>query len=252
MGTDVNFSMKIVTIMQPTFLPWLGWFDLLDQSDVMILLDDVGFSKQSWQQRNRIRTPNGLQYISLPVKTSGRMGQLIRDTSLDNSKYVDKMIRTVQGNYAKAPFFEHYFDSFCTALKISSSSGKLLDLNYGLIRWLTTELGLNKPFILASELNVSGTRGDYVARLCKEMQATDYLSPAGAETYLMEDYLEFKNLGVKIKLQNFEHPEYKQCYEPFESYASVLDLLMNEGSDSLNIIRSGRRNSRLLVGYTPD
>lgn len=238
--------MKTVTIMQPTFLPWLGWFDLLDQSDVMVLLDDVGFSKQSWQQRNQIRVASGLQYLSLPVKTSGRLGQLIRDTSLDNSRYVDKIIRTVQGNYAKAPFFSQYFDSFCDSIKEASVSGKLLDLNYGLILWLTSELGINKSFILASDINVGGTRGSHVAALCKQMNATHYLSPAGAEAYLMEDYTSFETAGIEVRLQCFEHPKYRQCFEPFEAYASVLDLLMNEGKESINIIRSGRRESRLL------
>jgi len=232
--------------MQPTFLPWLGWFDLLDQADVMILLDDVGFSKQSWQQRNQIRTTNGLQYLSLPVKTSGRLGQLISDTYLDSPRYVDKMIRTIQDCYAKAPFFSKYFDPFCHSIKESSVSGKLLNLNYGLILWLTSELGLNKSFMLASDINVGGTRGSHVATLCKQIKASHYLSPAGAEAYLMEDYSSFETTEIEVRLQCFEHPKYRQRFKPFIPYASVLDLLMNEGQESMHIIRSGRRASRLL------
>lgn len=238
--------MKTAVIMQPTFLPWLGWFDLLDQSSVMIFLDDVGFSKQSWQQRNRIRAATGLLYLSLPVKTSGRIGQKINEARLDGNVFVDKMIRTIQGNYAKAPFFSRYFSEFCDVMKSSSSSGLLMDMNCELINWLIMELGIDKPIKMASAIGVGGERGEHVALLCRDVGATQYLSPAGAEEYLRKDHAVFEKSGIEVMLHNYEHPDYRQCFAPFVPYASVLDLLMNEGPESMGIIRSGRRASRLL------
>lgn len=239
-------NIKTAVIMQPTFLPWLGWFDLLDQSSEMILLDDVGFSKQSWQQRNRIRVANGLQYLSLPVKTSGRIGQKIYETRLDGDLYIGKMIKTIQANYAKAPFFSDYYSSLCAVLSSSSASGMLLEMNRGLIDWLLKQLGVEKTIKLASSMKIAGERGEHVALLCRHVGAGQYLTPAGAEDYLREDYAAFAREGVEILIHNYEHPVYRQCFAPFMPYASVIDLLMNEGPGAMEIIRSGRRASRPL------
>ena len=95
----------VVAIVQPTFLPWAGWFDLADQVDLLILLDDVAFSKQSWQQRNRLRTPEGLSYVTVPVRTAGRLGQRIIDTEIAGDGAIDKLIRTVAQNYSRAAHF---------------------------------------------------------------------------------------------------------------------------------------------------
>jgi len=238
--------MTAIVIMQPTFLPWIGWFDLLDQADVFILLDDVGFSKQSWQQRNRIVGNNGLQYVTLPIKTAGRMGQLICDTELDGSNFANKIIRTVRSNYAKSKYFNEYFDAFCSVLLKGVSTGKLLDVNYLLITWLQNEIGIDKEFIFSSKLDVGGNRSGHVINLCKKVGAHNYISPAGAEKYLLDDHELFNASSINVNLHVYEHPEYEQCRKPFMAYASALDLIMNKGKESLKIIRSGRRPFRTL------
>jgi hypothetical protein len=237
-----------VAIAQPTFLPWAGWFDLADQVDLFIVLDDVALSKQSWQQRNRIRTPAGLTYATVPIRSAGRLGQRIIDTELADTGFVQKLIRTVAQNYARAANFERYFPEFCAVLTRSAAAGTLCDLNCGLIDWLATELGVRTPRVRSSELGVSGKRGAYVAKLCERFGATRYLSPPGAEEYLLEDRDEFESRSIVIELQVYEHPIYQQCFEPFEPYASVLDLLLNEGATAGEIMRSGRRSCRGLLG----
>src|SRR5712691_5783894 len=122
---------KTCVISQPTFLPWLGWFDLADQADVMVILDDVQFSKQSWQQRNRIRTPAGLEFLTVPVKR--RLGQLIVDCELADRSFVGKMLKSVHANYARAPFFADAFDEFATTMESAAQSGRLAELNCALI-----------------------------------------------------------------------------------------------------------------------
>src|SRR5882724_9538793 len=177
----------VVAIAQPTFLPWAGWFDLADQVDLLIVLDDVGFSKQSWQQRNRLRTAEGLSYVTVPVRTAGRMGQRIVDTELVNDGAIDKLLRTVSQHYSRAPYFERYFAEFSAVLRESASAGMLAGLNRGLIDWLFLQLGIGTPQVSSSELAVEGKRGALVAKLCERVGATRYVSPAGAQEYLLED-----------------------------------------------------------------
>lgn len=238
---------KTAVIAQPTFLPWVGWFDLADQADILILLDDVAFSKQSWQQRNRIRNAKGLSYLTLPVKTAGRLGQLILDTELAGDDLVSRISGSISASYAKAPYFSEYFGSLIDVISTAASTGKLVELNSALIGWFMKAFGIAVPVVRSSSLSVAGQRGEHVALLCESVGARRYLSPVGAKEYLLEDIAEFESRGITVQLHSYEHPVYRQQYSPFEAYASALDLLMNEGSESLDIIRSGRLESISLM-----
>lgn len=237
---------RSIAIAQPTFLPWAGWFDLADQVELLIILDDVAFSKQSWQQRNRLRTPSGLEYVTVPVRSSGRFGQRIIDTEIADAKFLEKTVRTVAQNYRRAPFFERYFNELKELLERSVATGSLATLNCALIAWLCERLGVVTPRMQSSDLGVTGKRGEYVARLCERVGASTYISPAGAEDYLIEDRAEFEQRSISVKLHVYEHPAYRQCFQPFVPYASALDLLLNEGDAAGEILRSGRRPARDL------
>lgn len=238
---------KVCVISQPTFLPWLGWFDLADQSNVMIILDDVAFSKQSWQQRNRIRTRNGLEFLSVPVKSSGRLGQQIMDCELADRPFVRKMITTLRANYAKAPFFVTAIDELATAMEISARTGRLVELNCALISWMASKLGVAVPMLRASTLGTGGERGEHVAAICERVGADRYLSPAGAENYLIEDKGAFDRRGISILIHVYEHPQYVQRFAPFVPYASALDLIFNAGPAAAEVMRSGRRPARAIM-----
>jgi hypothetical protein len=235
---------KQCVILQPTFLPWLGWFDLVDQSDVMVVLDDVAFSKQSWQQRNRIRTRNGLEFLSVPVKTAGRLGQKILACELVDQLFVPKMLMSLRTSYAKAPFFESAFTEISVALYDGASSGKLLELNCSLIRWIAQKLDVTTPMVRASELGAGGDRGEHVAAICEGVGALSYLSPAGAEEYLVEDKVAFDRRGITVQIHVYEHPQYVQRFQPFIPYASAVDLIFNLGPAAAAVMRSGRRPPR--------
>lgn len=231
-------------ISQPTFLPWIGWFDLVDQSDVMIILDDVQFSKQSWQQRNRLRTVKGLEFISVPVKTAGRLFQRIIDCKLADDRFVKKTIGILQANYSSAPFFAETFAELARILKFGASTASLLELNCELILWMAGKLGVTTSLIRASALAAPGRRGEHVAAICECVGADTYLSPPGAEAYLNEDRTAFDRRGIVINIHVFEHPQYPQCFAPFMPYASALDLIFNTGPAAGEIMRTGRRTPR--------
>ncbi len=237
---------RTVTIAQPTFLPWLGWFDLADQADLLILLDDVSFSRQSWQQRNRVRTRDGLAYLTVPVTTAKRFGQLIVDTGIADLGFVDKVIRTIAQNYSRAAHFDAYFDEFSATLRLGAGTRRLVELNCGLIDWLARRLGVTTPRIRSSEMAVDGKRGEHVAKLCQSVGAARYLSAAGAEEYLMTDRAAFESREIGVELHAYEHPIYRQCFRPFVPYASALDLLLNEGPAAGDMLRAGRRPTRQL------
>jgi hypothetical protein len=241
---------RTCVISQPTFLPWLGWFDLADQGDVMVILDDVAFSKQSWQQRNRIRTPTGLGFLTVPVRSSGRLGQLITDCELADQHFVKKIIASLRANYSKAPWFAGVIDELATTIAHAAASNRLVELNCALISWMAAKLGVTTPMVRASTLAMGGQRGEHVAAICECQGANQYLSPEGAEDYLIEDKAAFDRRGISVWIQVFEHPQYVQRFAPFMPYASALDLIFNVGPAAPEVMRSGRCMARSLGNHS--
>jgi len=213
----------------------------------MVLLDDVSFSKQSWQQRNRIRTQRGLEYLSVPVKTAGKLGQSISNCELVDQSFVAIMLKSLRTNYAKAPFFSSAMDGLAVAMVDGARSKRLVELNVALIGWMAQRLAVAKPMLLASALGVGGDRGEHVAAICECVHADRYLSPAGAQDYLIEDITSFERRHIEVCLHVYEHPEYVQRFKPFLPYASALDLIFNVGPDAGEVMRSGRRAPRAIV-----
>ncbi len=231
-----------IAINQPTYLPWVGYFDLIDQVDLFVVLDNVQFVKQSWQQRNRIRAGNGLQWLTVPVVFRGRLGQLIKDVEIRDSGFARDHIRAIELAYRRAPFFVQYFPALRQRLE-HLREGLLLDLNLGLISWVLEILKINTPPVRASSLSVGGKRTELLANICQAVGATEYLSPLGSAEYLLAEQDVLRSRGVKIEFQNYEHPQYRQVFEPFEPFASIIDLLFNYGEEATTVIRTGRRNS---------
>jgi len=229
-----------VAISQPTYLPWIGYFDLIDQVDTFVFLDDVQFEKQSWQQRNRIKTPTGLQWLTVPVIFRGRFGQLINEVEIRDREFWRHHLRAIELNYRRAPFFDQYFDDLCLRLNCTEGT-RLVDLNIRLIEWLLDTLGIRTRRLTSSHLKQAGKRVELLGNLCAALDATQYVSPLGATSYLLEGTDAPLGTAVELLFQHYEHPHYRQLFPPFRPQACILDLLFNEGDRSLEILRSGRR-----------
>jgi hypothetical protein len=228
-----------VAVMQPTYLPWMGYFDLIDQADVFVFLEDVEFSKQSWQQRNRIKTSNGILWLTVPVLTKGKSGQMISDVRINHrSNDLEKHVKAIAQSYGKAPFVKSYIDELTAIL--STPRDRLADLNMDLIRWFCAKLGIKTPLVKNSDLHVEGSKVERLINICRAVGAERYLSTPGSKVYIDEDN-RFSPSGVDLVYQDYVHPTYRQLHGDFVPYLSVLDLLLNEGEGSLSIIRSGRR-----------
>jgi hypothetical protein len=229
-----------IAITQPTYLPWLGYFDLIDQVDTFVVLDTVQFEKQSWQQRNRIKTPAGLLWLTVPVAFRGRLEQKILEVEIRDLEFWRKHLRGIEVNYGRALFFEEYFPQVSAILQACRPGTRLIDLNLRLINWIMALLGVQTSVVLASSLTQEGRRSELLANICRKLGACQYISPLGSAVYLLEEMGCFRDCGVELVFQNYTHPVYRQLFSPFLTHACVLDLLFNEGGRSLEIIRGGR------------
>jgi hypothetical protein len=221
------------------YLPWTGYFALMDQVDVFVFLDDVQFNHRSWQQRNRVKSPRGPVWLTVPVLTKGQRHQLIRETEISSSEpWQRKHTKTISRNYSKALWTSEYQPWLEETLQRPWAS--LCDLTVSLVKDLAGFLGIHASFIHASELEVTGSKVSKLISICQRLGADEYLSPIGSFAYIEADN-RFSDADIKLLYQNYEHPIYRQLYGEFLSHLSVVDLLLNEGSQSREIIRGGKR-----------
>lgn len=170
-------------IHQPEAFPWLGFFDKLFQSDVFVLLDNVQFEKHYFQNRNRIRTPDGWAWITVPVLTKSRSAQVIAEVEVNNAvEWRRKIKGTLEQHYGKAPYWADYRDRFWAIL--DRPWERLADLNVEVIRWLSDMLGIRRRMVLGSTLGVTGKRSALLLEICRSLGATTYLSGVSGRTYL--------------------------------------------------------------------
>lgn len=223
--------------MQPTYLPWCGYFGLMQAVDIFVFLDSVQFAKRSWQQRNQIKTLNGPQWLSVPVSTKGKRDQVIADVEIEKSgNFAMKHRKSIEMSYSKASCFNAYAGQLLPLLE--NTSPYLADLTIELILHLKSLLGIGTKVFRATELNGVGAKADLLASLCQQLGATSYISPPGSKEYLDASDA-FKKIGVPVHYFGFRHPEYSQLFGEFIPYMSIIDMLFNCGERSLALIENG-------------
>ena len=221
-----------VAIHQPEFLPWIGFFNKMYKSDIFVLLDNVQFRRDYFQNRNVIKTPQGPLKLTVPVLKKGSK-QLIKDMIIDNSTFWGKkQWKSIQQNYCKAPFFKNYEEKFAKIYE--SNWEKLSELNIALIKLMTECFGLKKPLVIASEMESEGNSTDLLLGICEKLEATTYLSGIFGKDYLEED--KFKIKGINVEYNHFNHPKYPQLWGSFQTNMSAIDLLFNCGESSIEYI----------------
>ena len=222
-----------ISIMQPGYLPWLGFFELMHNCDLFVLLDDVQYTKKDWRNRNKIRTNKGWAWITVPTLTKRNRFQLINEVKINNSvNWSRKHTASIKIHYGRSRYFNHYY---YTLEKIYARSWKfLLDLDVALITYLKDKLGIKTPLIKSSELLVAGKREEKIINICKKLGASELYDSHAASTFL--DRSMFKEQNITLEFQNYVHPVYNQQYDGFVSNLSTIDLIFNHGPDSLSII----------------
>ena len=222
----------IVSVHQPQYIPWIGYFDKIDKSDIFVFLDDVQYKKREWQNRNRIKTPDGLQWLTVPVKHNDN-DPINRVLIQNESSYINDHILGIELNYKKAKYFNEYKNIIFDA--VLKKHEKLSDLNISLIEVIIRILGIEKNVILSSSLNIETMKTDRIIDICKALDADVYLSGEGARDYLQPE--KFSANNIRLTYQRFSHPVYAQLFGEFLPFASIIDMIFNMGADTLRLIR---------------
>ena len=218
----------LVTIHQPDFLPWLGFFDRWERSDLYIVLDDVQFLRRGWHHRDRIKTRDGSAWLTVPVVKKGKYNQLIKDVAIDNSAgWRKKHLGAIEANYKKAPNFDYCYEGIKKIYDVGHTL--LIDLNMDLLKFAADRLGITTPVTFSSDYAIAAAAGEKLLGLVKAAGGTEYLTGTGSRDYLDEEF--FKREGIKVCWQDFGHPEYAQLYGEFVPALSALDYLMMKQED---------------------
>ncbi len=224
-----------VAIHQPQYLPWLGYLDKIDSSDVFILLDTVQYKKHEWQNRNRIRTKDGWQWLTVPV--IDRFPERIAQVEIDGrAEWRRRHCQALRQHYAGSPHWEPFGPKLLAVLEQPWT--RVVDLNVAVLDLLCEHLTIQTRRCLASTLVARDEATDRLIDVCRAVGGTEYLSGQTGPEYM--DTARFAQEGIRIKVQRYRHPEYRQRYSPFISHLSVVDMILNCGPESLSILRSGR------------
>lgn len=232
--------MTMIAIMQPTYLPWMGYLAMVDRVDQFVFLDNVQFDRRSWQQRNRIKTANGETMLTVPVRTKGRRDQRINEVEIDTDQdFAVRHIRSIEHAYARAPFYGHFAPEFFDQLRTPDMF--LSDMTISVVGWLLRQFAIDTECVRASALDVEGQKDTLLSNISQQLGADIYLSPPGAANYLDQSDA-FREAGISVRYHDYEHPTHQQINGVFQPFMGAIDLLFNCGpEDGLEILRQGVR-----------
>lgn len=232
-------------IMQPTYLPWLGYFAMIDDVELFIFLDDVQLEKRSWQVRNRIKECDGKELmLSIPLHTLGRDVTRICDAQFADSKWYIKHLASIRQCYRKSKYYNEIFPFIEDIYRRDYRC--LSDFNICFITTICEYLQIKTPLKKSSDFkNILGSKDELLVNICNACGIDRYLSAKGSAIYIENKEIggAFSKTRIQLEYQNYRHPQYKQLGNEFMPYMGIIDLLFNEGEHSLSIIRSGVRCS---------
>ncbi len=222
--------MKRVAIVQSNYIPWKGYFDLIAAVDEFILYDDVQYTRRDWRNRNRIKTPRGVEWLTIPVDVKGKFHQRIRETRVADMRWPRTHWRTIATNYGRARYFDEYAGRI-EALYLGCDEEYLSRINMLFMRALCEILGIHTRITWSMDYPLAEGRSERLVELSKCAGAQHYLSGPSAREYLDEGL--FQRAGIAVSYMDYAgYPSYAQLYGPFEHSVSVLDLIFNEGPNA--------------------
>ncbi len=222
--------MKKIAILQSNYIPWKGVFDMINQVDTFVFLEDVQYTTRDWRNRNRILTENGAKWITVPIKNKERRQQLICEAEINiNENWQKKHLNSFNVHYSKSPFYKDY-RWILDDLYQSKKWNKISDFNIYAIKLISKVLKIKIEFKNSTELHTIGCKDDKLIDICKSLNATHYLSGPAAQNYIMPE--KFEKANIQLEYMKYEYPRYNQLYEPFNHYVTILDLIFNCGQDA--------------------
>lgn len=231
-----------VGIIQSSYFPWRGYFDFINSVDLFIFYDDVQYSKNGWRNRNRLKTAEGLRWITVPVR--GRsLKQQIQHTEIDDREdWRKRHLALFKEAYGNAPFFKQ---ALALLEDLNSVNDKTIsELNIRLIKSVCASLEITTPLKQSSEWNLEGTKTDRLLDLLRQVKAKTYLSGGSADEYLEKD--KFREAGIQLEYKTYDYEPYPQLWGAFEGSVSILDLIANCGPEARSFI-SSTTNHQVVV-----
>lgn len=225
----IDSRAKRVAIVQSNYIPWKGYFDMIAAVDEFILYDDMQYTRRDWRNRNKIKTPQGVQWLTVPVKVKGKYHQTIRETEIDGADWAEAHWKTLSQNYRRAPHFDEVAVVF-EPLYRQRQYTHLSALNRALIEAVCGYLGITTKISNSWDYTLIDSKTERLADLCAQAGGTEYISGPAAKDYIEEDF--FTECGFKLTWFDYAgYPEYPQLWGEFTHGVTILDLLFNCGKD---------------------
>ena len=227
---------KKVAIIQSNYIPWKGYFDIIKSVDEFVIFDDMQYTRRDWRNRNKIKTPQGLIWLTIPVKVKNKYNQKIFDTEVNGNDWQVKHWKSIEVNYKKANYFPEV-SSFLRPIYLQNEYSHLSSINLSLIKEICNYLGITTKISLSKDYLLKDGKTNRLANLTSDVGGTIYVSGISAKNYLDEDI--FNKMGIKVEWFNYSnYPIYDQLWDGFIHQVSIIDLLFNCGKKSLNYMKS--------------
>jgi hypothetical protein len=222
--------------VQSNYIPWKGYFDLINMADEFVLYDDVQFTRRDWRNRNRIKTSQGPLWLTIPVETRGKYLQTIKDTRISDDGWRSQHWRSIVHSYARAGGFRCYADRL-ERLYASAPSHSLSLVNHHFLTEITRWMGIDTVMSWSADYQLEGDRTGRLVSICVQAGASVYLSGPAARAYM--DEARFAAAGIAVRYMDYDgYPEYPQLHPPFQHDVSIIDLLMNTGAEAPRFLKT--------------
>ena len=229
--------MKKIAILQSNYIPWKGYFDMINMVDEFILYDDMQYTRRDWRNRNKIKTTNGLVWLTIPVEVKGKYFQKINETTISDPKWAKEHWATIKQFYNKTKYFKDYKDLF-EPFYLNNQEQYLSKVNHALILMINDILGIDTKISWSSDYEIIDGKTERLLSLVQQAKGTEYISGPAAKDYIADSV--FSDAGVKLSWMDYSgYPEYTQLYPPFEHGVTVLDLIFNEGPEAVHYLKKG-------------
>lgn len=232
--------MRRILITQSNYIPWKGYFDSIQHCDVFVIYDEMQYTKMDWRNRNKIKSKDGLKWLTIPVKTSGKYHQKIKDTKIADKNWNIHHWNRIKENYRNANCFKEVVD-WIEPLYRNCNYEYLSEVNIHFIREINTFLGIETEIRFSSEFELHEERSQRLVNICKELHGTDFYAGPAAKFYI--DALKFEEENINLHWLDYSgYKEYSQLYPPFEHGVSILDLILNVGEESRHYLKYTQYN----------
>lgn len=230
--------MKKIAIVQSNYIPWKGYFDMIAAVEEFVLYDDMQYTRRDWRNRNQIKTPQGLQWLTVPVKVKGKYHQTIFETEIEGSEWALVHWKSLQQNYRRSPHFEE-ISEWLEPLYLGKYT-RLSELNRAFLEGVCAYLGITTIISNSSDYTLSDGKTERLADLCVQAGATEYISGPAARDYVETQV--FSDRGIQLSWFDYTgYPEYPQLWGDFSHYVTILDLLFNCGKATPDFMKFTRQ-----------